>query len=298
MKKKLKLLDIYPEPLIYGIFSSMYKNSTLKEFFTSIKMNDPVSFDMEYFYKRSGLKTASTLLEYMVTNKIKISSYAKYEDDYVIDSNKYKVRAKTIMDKVNNDLINGLIIQKYLPIWEKMYDTFVTEFDPTKPYYQEMIEKSSDNLASNGTSENSGESSSNYTNTDTRETTNATTTDTSGTNSNNEYKFGYDDDSNDGSPYSRTSGNSSQDMTSNMTDNYEGTNTGNNSGNTSSSGKTTYSSDRNIDRTVDRQGNIGNTSITELLNQAIEYYKFTIFDRIYSDLDGILTRSKYITERC
>lgn len=294
IKKKFRLIDIYYDPLITGIFSSMSKNEIINTFFSKIGITEPISIDMEYFYNRSGLKTASFLLTSMFEKHIRIISNVKYLEDFVIDSKSNRVITKVALEGVNQELINSLIIQKYLPVWEKMYDTFVTEFDPVNPFYQDIIEKSSDNLSSNGTTENNGKSSSTYNNTDKRNTTVKHTSEYTESGDNKEYKYGYDDATDNGSPYSRDTTSNERNQTDNDTDTYDGTSNGNNSGTTESDGKTTYNSDRNIDRSINRKGNIGNIPITELLQRAIEYYRFTIYDKIYSDLDGILTRSKYI----
>lgn len=294
MKIKLKLLDIYKEPLIYGIFSAMYKDNDIKQFFDLIDLNNPTSIDMEYYYNRSGYKTASVLLTSMVTNKIMVSSYAKYEEDYIVDSNNYKVIAKYIMNEVNDDLINSLIKQKYLKVWNNMYNTFITEFDATNPYYQNIIEKSSDNLNSKGTSSNNAETSSTYSNNDTRNSTNnrdVTSTETSDTKEN---RFTFDTEDENGVPYSKNTSTNNNTSTDNSTEEYTNSSEGNNSGTSNNNGSSTYESGRDISRDVERKGNIGNISVTSLLKEAIEYYKFTILDKIYDDLDGILTRSKYI----
>lgn len=294
IKKKFRLIDIYYDPLITGIFSSMAKNVSINAFFTKIGITDPISIDMEYFYNRSGLKTASFLLTSMFEKHIRVVSNVKYLEDFVIDSKSNRIITKTALEGVNHELINSLIVQKYLPIWERMYDNFAIEFDPVNPFYQDIIEKSSDNLSTNGTTENSSSASSTYNNTDTRDSSTERTSVYNENGDNKEYKYGYDNASEDGSPYSRDTNSNNRNQTDNDTDTYSGQTNGTNSGTTESDGKTTYNSDRNIDKSINRKGNIGNIPITELLQRAIEYYRFTIYDKIYSDLDGILTRSKYI----
>lgn len=297
LRKPKTLLQVYLNPIIDGIFQSMAENTTLNEFFTKLNITNYKSLDMQYYLNRSGEKTASTLLEYMVSGKI-LGPDAGYvinsASDLVTDTSGMRVTYGHVMKNVNDDLINSLIVQEYLPIWERMYDTFVTEFDPTKPYNQSMEETSSDKLDSEGTSTNSGTTSSEYESSDTRENSATVDTTRNGTENVNRSVYAFNASS-EPSPDSTNDTTTSATEKNESSDNYTGSNSGNSSGTNSNNGSTTYNSARDITRNVNRSGNIGNRSTAELLSEAIEYYKFNILEQIYSDLDGILTRSKYIS---
>lgn len=271
----------------------MLNDTSISAFLTEIGMNNAQAMNIDYYFNRSGYKTISTLLENFISGEGIIVEDLAVDDNgnYVTDSEGNLITLEYFTKNINTFIVNNIIRIKYLPIWKRIYETFITEFEAINPYSQEITETSNDKLDSEGTSQNSGTTSSEFTNTDTRKD-DSTTTDTEDKSNNSTRSVsGYD--SSTMIPSESDSGTEDNTRNSTYSDEYSATNSGTNEGSSSNNGSTTYNSERDITRSVSRKGNIGNRSYTELLRDAMEYYKFNIFDRIYDDLDEILTRPAY-----
>lgn len=264
--KSYRLIDLYKIPRNEGIFFSMSKNSQLNSLFSQLGYsddNDYHSMDFEYIYNHSGLKTTSVAVEQLLEGYIIDDS-----DDYVVLSNGKKVSWDYVMTQVDEDIINFIIVQKFLDKWTKLIATVKAQFDALTPYSMSYERDTNDKLSSENTNTNS-----------------KTINNTVGDNSTNEGSydsntFGFNSTSSvptDNDVDKQTiNRNVKDDTTSNGTDN------------------TTYSRDNTLKTTIIRKGNIGNKSSQQLVEEQRKMLEWQLYDVIFNDLDSVLTRSKYI----
>lgn len=261
-----RLLDLYKKPRTNGIFFSMSKNTTLNSIFSKLgysQDSDYHSMDFEYLYNHSGLKTASVMVEQLLDGYIIDNS-----DDYVVLSNGEKVSWDYIMTKVDEDIINFIIVQRFSDKWDKLVETIKIQFDTLSPYSMSYERETNDKLSSK-----------NY-NTRYNNTSNDISDKSDREGSINDSAYGFNsissvptDDSKDKSSVERV-----------VTDNTE------------FSGKDDTEYDRNneLKTTIKRKGNIGNKSSQQLIEEQRKMLEWQLYDVIFNDLDSVLTRSKYI----
>lgn len=251
--EKIKLIDIYERPERLGIFFDMSKDNELAELFQTIGINtvdNYHSFDMEYIYNHSGLKTVSPMLQRM---------YGKYvEDDngdFVIISNGKRVTWDFVLSTINKDIINFIIKIRFLPKWKDLINTIKLEYDVLSPYHMDIIDTTKeDNLSS---STYSSSNNSDYTN----------------NNSTSDNTYGFN--STEPVPADTSSGNITNNAFSHT------------------SSDTSNKREDNTARTISRNGNIGNRSMTELIEERRRLLQYQFINTVYKDLDSVLTRSKY-----
>lgn len=257
---KKRLIDFYSNPIKNGIFYSLYNNNNFKELFNKLKLNDEQevhSLDCDYIYNRSGLKTVSLLMRRIV-------------DGYVVTDNGdgvftfvngklQKVTWDWILSQSNQDIINSIIKVRYLKKWSELADTLSYDYDALNPFRMDTDSKYSDTLDSEGRNETSSSGVSDG------------ITNSSGTDN----IFGF---------------NSSSEVPS---DSSEGLIKNNNINSSETSGTSEYVRNNSGERTITRKGNIGNKSSQQLIEEQRKLLMYQIFDIIYSDLDSVLTCSKY-----
>lgn len=273
--KRQRLIDFYDKPRTNGIFHdmSLADNDRMFNFFVNLFPNDGEidvsqvhAADMDYLLNHSGFKTISTLLEY-IANGYVIDDMGDYAT--IIKCNKLvKVSWDYVIQQVDKDLINDVIITKYLSKWEKLYDTTTLQFDALSPYSMTV----SDIVKFNG----------NYSNDDnvTIKSNNKDDGKITAKGNSNSSTYGF----NSYNAVPTDSNESSNDNTTHNDSTFSGTNI-----KKSTSGKNT-----STNRDITRKGNIGNKSAMQLIEEQRSQLRYIILTEIYNDLDEILTRSKYI----
>lgn len=320
-----KLIELYKNPRLNGIFFSMSKNNTLNSLFFNtfgFQAADYHAMDIQYLYNKSGLKTASVLVENFLNGYI-------VDDlgDFVLMQDGRRVTWDYVMSQVDEDIINTIILHQFYDKWNKLAETLSLQYDVLSPFSMKTVEDITDNLTSQDS--NTGKRTDSGTMTDSRKivsnetddktinnTTNynnTTETENSGTgngsNTNNENIFGFNSSGNvpannsNGSNSSEFSNNGRVTDSSSTTDSGSSTDTKNSTVDNNSiltddksvntQNDRNYSRDNTINRNTVRTGNIGNRSNQQLINEQREMLKWQFFDVVYKDLDSVLTRSKY-----
>lgn len=265
-RRTKRLFDLYKTPRSNGIFYSMMADADLNALFTSLgltKDDDYHAMDFDYMYNHSGLKTVSSLIEELLDaivvdddgERVFINPYKQVTWDYVINT-------------VDADLIRFVIKSRFLDKWNGLAETIKLKFDPLSPFRMETDETRNEDLTSKDNSSNEYSDSS-------KNDTNASTT-----GSDTGSRWGFNSAENVPTEKSASEGSSS------------GTTEAQSSGNSARS--STYERGTDTVRHNVRQGNIGNRSSQELIEEQRKMLLFQIFDIIYVDLDSVLTRSKYI----
>lgn len=266
-KRTANLLAFYGNPFKSGVFHSIFDSGLFVDVFTPLGVvteEDFQQMDCDYLLNASGLKSMSVLLK------------ALY-DGYVVDDsgelveiyNGEKVTWDRVISALDKQLINGIIYKKFYNKWKNLVATLNVKFDMLSPFSVHLEESNYDYLTSDGGVKRT------YDKTD-KTTPNTTTTETI-----KNYKNAFNDNSAQGTPID----NSEDKIINSGSDTY------------AQSG--TVTDDTNYGRKIDRgrnytrTGNIGNHTNQELINAQREMLKYQIFDTIYSDLDSVLTRSKY-----
>lgn len=266
-KRTANLLAFYGNPFKSGVFHSIFDSGLFVDVFTPLEVvteEDFQQMDCDYLLNASGLKSMSVLLK------------ALY-DGYVVDDsgelveiyNGEKVTWDRVISALDKQLINGIIYKKFYNKWKNLVATLNVEFDMLSPFNVELKEKNSDDLTSGGGVTRT------YNKTDTNQLG------TKVTDTTKSYKNAFNDNSAQGTPTDTV-----EDTVNNSgTDTYKETGT--------VGDDTTYHREIIRGREYTRKGNIGNHTNQELINAQREMLKYQIFDTIYSDLDSVLTRSKY-----
>lgn len=260
-----RLIDIYSTPFISGIMYSLSKDSRFSNLFTILGINEEEAhaMDMEYIFNISGLKTASMLIDYLMNEYI-----IDNDKRYVVDKWGRHITYEHFLNELDQQIINTILAVRFAKKWDNLANTLLIDYDVTKPYDMEVSDKLGIDSKTdvNNSRVYSGSTSGSNTATETNKQ------------SNNRYGF----NSEDAVPADEVNENNS------------GTNTSTTSANdnTTDIGKTSRTTTNN--RTITRKGNIGNRSITELIEERRDMLKYQIITEIFSDLDSVLTRSKYI----
>ena len=261
-----KLSDFYNKPFINGIFYEMSKDSDLSIILQKIGINEEVShsIDVDYIYNNSGLKSLSCLLYNM------IKGYVMYADtnDLVIDSTGNHVTWDYVVTKMDQQIINTIIKIRFKDKWTKLIETLNYDYDPLSPYQMKVTDENNSNLTSNNTDSSSDTFDSNS---DTTNTTNETT-------DKNIYGFNGADQPVPSEKNIRDKSDSIKDSTNSSRNR---------------NGSSDYTREENNARNISRTGNIGNHTQMELIEGQRDVLQYQILSTIYSDLDSVLTRSKY-----
>lgn len=273
-----KLLDVYPKPLIQGIFTAMYGVDKFKELFANVDLTTEDDFhamDMDYLLNHSGLKTVSVLLEYI------ISGYVIDDDsEYATLVDGRRVTWDYVMQVVDQDIIDTIIDKKFYTKWSKLIETINYDYDPLSPFEMNVEETSTDNLSSTGTDKNSRDI------TTSDKGNNSSSIENVDVGNDNMFKYGF----NSTSSVPSDSKSTSNTFNSSNSNEYSNSQTASNAFNSNQE----YTRDSTGSRTTTRTGNIGNITKQALINEQRELLKYQLFDTIYQDLDSVLTRSKYI----
>lgn len=259
--KKRKLIDFYFNPRENGIIFSMFQDSAFSNLLNSIGISteqDAHSIDMDYIFNESGLKTCSLLLHNFIEGLV-----LDEDDNKVVLRNKQFVSWDYVVTTVDQDIINSIIKIRYLKKWNTLLQTVLAEYDPLKPFKVVITDgtirgldstrKNDSKVDSSGASSDSGSS----------------------TRKDGIYGFNSDSASDSDTSTSTVTNNTTTEGTSNR-DSTE-----------------TYGSTENTNRNILREGNIGNRSAAQLLEEQREYARFILIEEIYRDLDEILTSPKY-----
>lgn len=274
-----------------GDVGTFFKNTI------NVDENSASYLDMYYEFAHSGLKRISFLLE---------SEFA----DITTEMPEYSTAAQTFRAY----LINTVKF-KYLDKWKKLYETLNLEYNPIKPYDIKTTENKNGNetFTSKKTDEISKTDKNNGTRKDILDVTDdvtstsniketGTTDDTrDGTDANNVFGYNsneatnYDENINyekRNSKLENSTDNTSNDNrirndTRNVTLTDDNVHTENNSQNRND---TTTKEDIN---TTTRVGNIGNTTIQELITQERELLNWQFWDVVFDDLDRIYTSGMF-----
>lgn len=264
MRKIQRLNDLYREPFTYGILYDMFVDEKFDDIFVRLGIDEDSAhaLDVEYIYNISGLKTVSTLIcgllnEFIIDDT---NDFVEYKGD--------RITYEKFITEIDKKIIRTIIYNKFFLKWKELIDTLFIDYDVTNPYHMNV----DDNVKFDSSVNNKKE------NTYTSNGSNNGNTSQNGSGSNGIYGFNSinsvnADDYNDNSSVEES-------YTHDRTD----------SGNESD----TSVKDSTTNRRISRTGNIGNRSVTELIEERREMLKYQIFDIIFSDLDSVLTRSKYI----
>lgn len=261
-----RLIDLYKQPRNSGIFFSMSKNQQLNSIFSELGYsndNDYHSMDFEYIYNHSGLKTVSVMIEQLLSGYI-----VDDNEDYVILSDGKRVSWDYIMNKVDEDIINFIIVQRFADKWTKLIATVKSEFDILSPYNMSYERDTNDKLSSKNNATNS-------------KTINNTVEDKSineGSSDDSIYGF------NSSSPVPSDSNVDKQTIDRDIKEDTISNGTDEN----------IYSRDNTLKTTIIRKGNIGNKSNQQLIEEQRKMLEWQLYNVIFNDLDSVLTRSKYI----
>lgn len=264
MRKIQRLNDLYREPFTYGILYDMFNDEKFYDIFVALGIDEDSahSLDVEYIYNVSGLKTVSTLIcgllnEFIIDDN---NDFVEYKGD--------RITYDKFINEIDKKIIRTIIYNKFFLKWKNLIDTLFIDYDVTNPYRMNVDDNVKFDSSFNNTKENT------YTSTGSNEGR----TSQNGRGSNGIYGF-----------------NSTQSVDANKYDDYSSadetyTNNRNDTGNE----KDISIKDSTTNRKISRTGNIGNRSVTELIEERREMLKYQIFEIIFSDLDSVLTRSKYI----
>lgn len=265
MRKIKKLLDFYSNPRQNGIFYSMSYDTQFSGLFRELGIEtaqDYHSMDFDYLYNKSGLKTVSVMLENFIYGYVTDS-----DDEYATLRNNKKVTWDYVITEVDRDIINFILKTKYLKKWSELIKTLNQDFDMLSPYNMDIVDNSEDIMDSSGS--------------DSRTTDSSSTSTSEQTNNGESHEQTYGFNSSTAVPNSDSTNQNSMDINNTNEDK------------TTAVGTNKYNRSNNISRTITRKGNIGNKSAQELIEEQREMLRYQIFDTIYSDLDDVLTRSKY-----
>lgn len=257
-----KLKDLYPNPS-NAIFTALVNNNVFNSVFNKISLNPQNSsaVDMDYILNRSGEKTVSGLVEYL------LSDYVFYDDGYVKTPNGKRVVFSEFQNDFNNRLISDLLSIKFYIKWDKLSDSLLLEYDILNPYNMDISDDVTETVTNSGNDSLS----------ETEEVTNNDTIDISENKNHKIYGF------------NSAAGNNadSDENTTNRTEN--------NTNNSTNDSNHEFSNSGNSDskRTILRKGNIGNKTFSELIIQEREQLQFQFLDVVYNDLDSVLVRSKW-----
>lgn len=257
-----KLRDLYPDPS-NAIFTTLVNNNVFNSIFNKISLNpqNASAVDMDYLLNRSGDKTVSSFVDYL------LDSYVFYNDGYVKIPDGRRVVFSEFVKDFNDRLIADLLSIKFYIKWDKLSSLLLLEYDILHPYTMDVSDDTTENVNNSGTdtlNETSHENNTNNIN-----TTDNNTHKVYGFNSSNGNNADADERSIDSDETSENS------KTNNSSHNFE--NTGNS----------------NSERTILRKGNIGNKTFSELIVQEREQLQYQFLDVVYNDLDSVLTRSKW-----
>lgn len=265
MKQIKKLNELYNQPFSYGIIYDMFNDNKFNDIFVALDIDEDGahSLDVEYIYNISGLKTVSTLISGLLNEFVVDDNH-----EFVVDNKENKVTYDKFINEIDKKIIRIIIYHKFFLKWKNLVDTLFIDYDVTSPYNMKI----SDGVKFDGTV------------TDTKKST-------------------YNSDGNNGGTATRNGNSSDSTYGFNSanavpTDDYTKSDTTNE--NYTNSRKDTGSENNNTTkanttkRNITRAGNIGNRSVTELIAERRKMLTYQIFDVIFSDLDSVLTRSKYI----
>ena len=186
---------------------------------------------------------------------------------------------KTLSTQVLNETENVLnvhikrfvvteIRNKFETKWDKIWANLILNYKPQSPYNIDYKEQTTDNLNSSTSSTNNEE---NVSSSNDKTITN----DEESVNSIYSFNNGAEVPSDKNKTHSENE-NQSNDTSTNRTTKSE-----------------SYNRQNPKTREYNRSGNIGNKSITQLLNEDIEFRRIQMWDIMCSDLDTIFTRSIY-----
>lgn len=252
-KKKQKIKDIFPNVLVTGaVLTAVVKR--YPDFITNIGLteSDARSFDIWYI-ANSGERSISNLLK-MLTNSNRLTLVTDDNQRLVVDNNINLVGVKGLV-KLDSDTLAQVIRDMFQSNWKRFFSSFNWTYDPTKPYSMSVKDVSSENRNSSNSNTSTG-----------RDTSN---TDSNSTDENKVSAF-----------------NSSEYQPDNLS---------------MGEGHTTYEQERSstwggttegttkTDRDITREGNIGNKTVQELLEEERQLYVKTFFDYVKQDLDRVLS---------
>lgn len=264
MKVPKRLIDFYDKPRENGIFYALSQNENFKNIFDKLVVNYH-SMDMDYIINHSGLKTVSNLLEYFIRGLI-------IDDDsnYVTLKDGKKVTWDYVVTTVDQQIINDILFAKFYNKWNNLADTIIQEIDALNPYHMDIkdITNEAGTFKSNDEKNTGGNSSTD------------SSTDSSSQNDNNTFGFNTTNDNGVPADKSNETSNSNNHISSGYGEKIT------NENNSSRNNDTT--------RTISRNGNIGNKSAMQLIEEKREMLSYEFFNTVYNDLDSVLTRSKYI----
>lgn len=259
--RKIRLIDLYPDPLFEGVFYEMSQISELANIFQSIGIeseDDYHSIDVDYILNNSGLKPLSMVAEHYFSQFI-----TTHEGKFVLDDEGNRMTYVEAAKFMSQTVIKNIILIRFRKKWTDLIDTVYAEYNILTPYEMTVSEDTNETEKEETTSTRSGSDNVDVTN------DNDTT--------NTRKVAGYN---------SATFNDSEQDI---VDDTFTSKTERSNEQSASGGRDRTNMATRNISR----KGNIGNRSAAELLEQQRELVRYQVLQEIYNDLDSILTRSMY-----
>lgn len=252
-----RIEDIFPlDPEL--TFEHYNKSIEFIELYNNIKRYLNYSSEINRSFLASYMiKFSQRTLSNGVKNTLKWYGIEKHSDIYL-------PTVKSI--SVTSNIIRNIYTDK----WERLFKDFNLDYDSLKPLQMESnYDTITDHMETTSNSDNSRNKSG----------SSADNNETEYDNTDNKiYGFNSTDGVNSDSSKNTSKDNSNGTFSSN--DTYKGTDT--------------YSRDANSQKKVTRSGNIGNRLPSEMLLKEIEFRKNMLKDIIASDINSVLTRSKYI----
>lgn len=131
-----KLLDVYNKPLIAGIIYDLFKSNSFTELFEILEIDEDKThaLDAEYFLNRSGLKTCSNLLCYLITG------YVVDDDGNFVTDNNIRAEYVNVIDSIDKTIINTIITVRFKEKWIKLARSNQLEYDALKPFAMDSEE--------------------------------------------------------------------------------------------------------------------------------------------------------------
>lgn len=149
-KDIVRLIDLFPEPEVFGIFSfiASHPDSGVGKWLTDEVLNDSTHFsvagpeylDMEYVFNRSGSKLISMLVKRLI------------ERNDVNESGYYPVTMEQL------EAVLQILNARYLTKWNRILSTLREDYDFLQSYAMDYEEDVTDTLTSHSTRKDTGTS--------------------------------------------------------------------------------------------------------------------------------------------
>lgn len=286
---ELKSIPIYDRTIVDGLICTYNGNTYTKVYISRSSLNmldiraendDGSTANIGFvdngsiiYAPSSGFYLKNTVYKnYTIDNNIYITLHYLKNLSLKLSVGIYPSSALIFNEKqfLSWDSINYIfdyINSSYKPKWDKLYKSFVEDFDEKNPYNIKTTDSTTDSMTSEDS--NNYQYSDNKTIEGSNEVSRASNSNTYGVNS---------------SAIPSTDNSSTDNSTLNQTDS--------NSGNSNT--LRNYERNSRFNRDLTRVGNIGNKTITQLIEEKRTFLQQRMSEIIFNDFDEVFTRQKYI----